>query len=82
MEKVKHQIKVLAFGMVAEKMQTATLELEGIPNTDVLKGYLYQQFPQLEDIRFCISVDRQVVTGNHAIPADAEIALLPPFSGG
>jgi molybdopterin synthase sulfur carrier subunit len=82
MTAISHKIKVLAFGMLAEKIQTQSLELEGIPTTDVLKGYLYQQYPELKEVKFSIAVNRKQVTTNTPIPNEAEIALLPPFSGG
>ncbi|EKB50331.1 molybdopterin converting factor, subunit 1 [Cecembia lonarensis LW9] len=82
MELIKNKIKVIAFGMVAEKMQTAELQLEGIPSTDVLRGYLYQQYPGLEGIKFGIAINKKLTSGNQIIPHEAEIALLPPFSGG
>jgi len=77
-----HKIKVLAFGMIAELIQAKELELEGIPSTDVLKGYLFQQYPAIKKIKFGISVNRIQVMGDSPIPNGAEIALLPPFSGG
>ncbi len=82
MNKLQQKIKVLAFGMVADKIQTSVIEIDGISSTDVLKGYLFQQFPGLEEIRFSISVNRKQAVGNQPIPPGAEVALLPPFSGG
>ncbi|RZS97353.1 MoaD/ThiS family protein [Cecembia calidifontis] len=78
----RHKFKVLAFGMIAEKIQSNEIELEGIPSTDVLKGYLFQQYPALKDTKFGIAVNRKQVSGDSPIPNGAEIALLPPFSGG
>ncbi|PSL07334.1 molybdopterin synthase sulfur carrier subunit [Cecembia rubra] len=82
MGSVEHKFKVLAFGMIAEKLKTSELELEGIPSTEVLKGYLFQQYPEIKDTKFSISVNRKQVKGDSPIPNEAEVALLPPFSGG
>lgn len=82
METSKHVIKVLAFGMVAEVLGQSELELKGFPNTEILLGYLQQQYPDLKSMKFSIAVNQKQVLGNHPIPNNAEVALLPPFSGG
>ena len=75
-------IKVKAFGMIAEKIQTNELELEHMPDTEVLLGYLHQQHPDLKHLKFSIAVNKKQALGKTTIPLGAEIALLPPFSGG
>lgn len=75
-------IRIKAFGIIADKIQTAELSLEGIPNTDTLLGYLHQQYPELKHMKFSIAVNKKQAVGNTAIPHGAEVALLPPFSGG
>lgn len=75
-------IKVKAFGIVAEKIGTSELTLEVIPTTETLLGYLHQQYPELKHMKFSIAVNRKQAVGNTAIPNGAEVALLPPFSGG
>lgn len=75
-------ISIIAFGIIADKIQTAELTLDGIPNTDTLLGYLHQQYPELKHMKFSIAVNRKQAVGNTAIPHGAEVALLPPFSGG
>ncbi|HSJ66051.1 MAG TPA: MoaD/ThiS family protein [Anditalea sp.] len=76
------KIKIRAFGMVAEKLPSNELELENIANTDQLLGYLYQQYPELQQTKFSIAVNRKQVHGNELISPESEVALLPPFSGG
>jgi molybdopterin synthase sulfur carrier subunit len=75
-------ITVKSFGIVAEKIGTDTLTLDGIPTTNALLGYLHGQFPELSEMRFSIAVNRIQVVGDTPIPPNAEVALLPPFSGG
>jgi len=76
------KLKIKAFGMVAEKLPANELELENIANTDQLLGFLYQQYPDLKNIKFSIAVDRKQVHDNVLLSPDSEVALLPPFSGG
>jgi molybdopterin synthase sulfur carrier subunit len=68
--------------MIAEKLKTNQLDLEYMPDTEVLLGYLYQQFPELQHTKFSIAVNKKMAVGKTTIPVDAEVALLPPFSGG
>jgi molybdopterin synthase sulfur carrier subunit len=68
--------------MIAEKLKTNQLDLEYMPDTEVLLGYLYQQFPELQHTKFSIAVNKKMAVGKTIIPVDAEVALLPPFSGG
>lgn len=75
-------IRVIAFGMIAEKIKTNQLDLEYMPDTEVLLGYLYQQYPDLQHIKFSIALNKKMVIGKTFIPLGAELALLPPFSGG
>lgn len=75
-------IRVIAFGMIAEKIKTNQLDLEYMPDTEVLLGYLYQQYPDLQHTKFSIALNKKMVIGKTFIPLGAELALLPPFSGG
>ncbi|MCZ2357029.1 MAG: MoaD/ThiS family protein [Bacteroidia bacterium] len=75
-------IKVLAFGIVAEKIQSNEFYLENIANTQELRSVLLEKFPKLGDIRFTFSINRKLVHELTAIEPNSEIGLLPPFSGG
>jgi molybdopterin synthase sulfur carrier subunit len=68
--------------MIAEKIKTNQLELEYMPDTEVLLGYLYQQYPDLQHAKFSIALNKKMTVGKTLIPLGAEVALLPPFSGG
>lgn len=75
-------IKVKAFGMIAEKIQANELDLQYMPDTEVLLGYLHQQYPELKHLKFNLAVNKKQAVGKTMIPVGAEVALLPPFSGG
>lgn len=75
-------ITLKAFGMVAEKINTQEMELENMPDTEVLRGYLFHQYPELKNTKFSIAVNKKQAIGKTMIPSGAEVALLPPFSGG
>jgi molybdopterin converting factor small subunit len=76
------RIRLKAFGMLAEKMGTDSLEIENPGSSEMLKQQLLAQFPELKDMTFRMAVDRKIIQAETDISAGQEIALLPPFSGG
>jgi molybdopterin converting factor small subunit len=79
---MEHKFEVKAFGMIAEKIGTDSIQVTGIKTIDELKIYLNEQFPNLKDMKFSIAVDKQIIQDALEISAGSEVALLPPFSGG
>ena len=75
-------ITIKAFGMVAEKIGTSELELENPGSVEILKNQLKEQFPGLEGVKFSFALNKKMLSSDAEIPQKAEIALLPPFSGG
>lgn len=75
-------MKLLAFGKIAEIIGKPQLEVDDFPTTEILLGYLYQQYPALKNQKFSIAINKKQISGNAAIALGAEVALLPPFSGG
>lgn len=82
METKEQKISVRAFGMVAEKIGSGQIQLTGISTVEELRESLFEKFPDLKNMKFSIAINKQLVSVNAPIPADSEIALLPPFSGG
>ncbi len=80
------QIRVLAFATAADVIgkEPVEIDLEAGATVDSLGASLCQQFPALEPIwpRLAVAVDGEVVRGSRTLEADAEVALLPPVSGG
>lgn len=75
-------IHIKAFGMVAEKIGTNQLEIENPGSTAELKVQLFAKFPELKTIKFSMALDKKMVQTELKISSGAEVALLPPFSGG
>ncbi len=82
METKEQKITVKAFGMIAEKFGSGQIELTGISTIEELRKALFDQFPELKNMKFSIAINKQLASGNASIPDGSEIALLPPFSGG
>jgi sulfur-carrier protein len=75
-------IHIRAFGMVAEKIGANSLEMENPESSEALKQKLFEQFPDLRTVKFSLAMDRKIIQVESPISSGAEIALLPPFSGG
>ncbi len=75
------QVEVITFGLIAEITGQKTFQMQA-RDLDELKSLLLEQFPNLLDKHYAIAVNREFVTGNIEFRDRAEVALLPPFSGG
>lgn len=75
-------IHIKAFGMVAEKIGVAELAMDHSGDSAELLNALLVKYPVLKTVKFTLAVNKKIVNGHQGIPENAEIALLPPFSGG
>ena len=76
------QLNIKYFGMLAEITQCSEedLEFSKASVTDLLI-LLFEKYPDLESKDFQVAQNNAIVSKETPI-TDAEIALLPPFSGG
>lgn len=75
-------LHIKAFGMVAEKIGKSEMTLDHTGDSAELLAALLVKFPELKTLKFTLAINKKIVNGNQEIPENAEIALLPPFSGG
>jgi molybdopterin converting factor small subunit len=75
-------IRVLAFGILAEKMNTGEITVPAVHTVSDLQKKIEELYPLVSGIRYSIAVDRKLANADTNISSDSEIALLPPFSGG
>ncbi len=75
-------VTVIAFGKIAEITAQQQWRESGASSTEELRALLTQQYPALQNVPFLISVNRMIANTNMPLPEQAEVALLPPFSGG
>ncbi len=75
-------IRIKAFGMIAEKIGASDLEWENPGTLEALKSKLESEFPDLQAAKFGFALNKKMLQGDAQIPEGAEVALLPPFSGG
>lgn len=81
-----NRITVLFFATLKERAGVRQVEVELPPQAQVrdLKTALGEQFPQLAPAldSALVAVNREYAFDEDAIPAEAEVALFPPVSGG
>ncbi len=75
-------MNILLFGELAELVGGSTISVEEVKDSEMLKQVIGEQYPVLQAKSFLIAIDKKVITGKMEIVGNAEIALLPPFSGG
>ena len=76
------ELKVMIFGQLEDVTGSATVSIPAVSDTDALCSALYRVYPSLKEKKFMIAVDQKIVKGNSVISKGAQVALLPPFSGG
>jgi len=70
------------FGQLHDIVENSLIEIENAADTDELIQQLQLKYPALKISKYKVAVNKNIVQSNTALQQDAEIALLPPFSGG
>ncbi|NCI47691.1 MoaD/ThiS family protein [Sediminibacterium soli] len=77
-----NRIAIQLFGQLCDIAQSDRILLPAVDDTEQLINALFAEYPGLRSATFLLAVDKKIVRGKQSIQPDAEIALLPPFSGG
>ena len=75
------QVQVVPFGQITDITGSETFPMNAA-STGELRTLLEEKYPQLKSKKFAIAVNKQLIKGDMELPQQAEVALLPPFSGG
>ena len=76
------EITIIAFGQMAELTGNSGWKMNDITDIASLKQRIESTYPATKNINYLVAVDKKIINGNVEIPANATVALLPPFSGG
>jgi len=76
------QIRIMIFGQLTDIINSSTLTLADIADTNSLVNELNKLYPALADSKYIMAVNKQTVIANTILKEDSTVALLPPFSGG
>lgn len=84
MEKTVRKLTIKAFGITRDIVNGRELVLETSAETvGALKAQLQARYPELKTLKsFFVAVDNAYADDDIAISEGAEIALIPPVSGG
>ncbi len=74
-------MKVLLFGMIAEKAGAAEVEVSAT-STAAARRSLEERIEGLALLSYAVAVDRRIIKGDVRLTGSEEIALLPAFAGG
>lgn len=75
-------MNIKVFGQLTDIFQQEIVSVEKAADVEELKIRLINSFPALADKTFVVAVDKRIIHKNISLLENAEIALLPPFSGG
>jgi sulfur-carrier protein len=76
------KLDVKLFGALADVIGSNSIQVIDVADTDKLIQSLQLKYPALINANYRIAVNRNIIQSNTALRQDAEVALLPPFSGG
>lgn len=73
---------IKVFGQLCDIVGSNLFEIGDVADTDELLQQLQAEYPALKNSKYTIAVNRNLIQLNTPLQKDAEVALLPPFSGG
>ena len=76
------KLDVKLFGQLSDVVGSNSIQVNDIADTNALIQHLQSKFPILMHSKYRIAVNRNIIHSNTILQQDAEVALLPPFSGG
>jgi molybdopterin converting factor small subunit len=75
-------INLLFFGQLSTLVGSNNMTIENIVDTESIQLYLFKKFPEMENAKFIIALNNEVILKNTVINIGDTLAFLPPFSGG
>ena len=75
-------MNIKVFGQLTDIFKGENINIENAADLTELKNRLIDSYPALSGKTFVIAVNKKIIHENISLTQNAEIALLPPFSGG
>jgi molybdopterin converting factor small subunit len=75
-------MNIKVFGQLTDVFHGENIIIENAADVTELKNRLIDSYPALSGKTFVIAVNKKIIHENLPLTQNAEIALLPPFSGG
>ena len=75
------QVNVMVFGQIAEITGSSKFPID-VADTNELINKLNALYPTLQNSKYAVAVNREIIRDNRKLDEHSEVAILPPFSGG
>lgn len=75
-------ITVKLFGQLVDVIGSNSIQVNDVADTNELIQQLQLTHPAFVNSKYTIAVNRNIIQSVTNLKHDAEVALLPPFSGG
>lgn len=76
------KVNVLIFGPLKDVTGTNMCEVNDVGDTRDLIIKMNAMYPGLDQKKYLVAVEKEIVHGNTSLQDNFTVALLPPFSGG
>lgn len=76
------KVNVLIFGPLKDVTGTHMCQVSDVSDTNEMVAKLNAMYPGLDNRKFIIAVEKEIVQGNTPLSDNYSVALLPPYSGG
>ena len=77
------KLKLLFFGALTDVVSNQQYVIDAVEtNVSALDASLKSKHPFLNNYKYKIAVNQQIVEGDHSLKDGDEVAFLPPFAGG
>lgn len=75
-------IKILLFGVLAERAETKEFTISDVQKFSDLKEKILKEYPLFTGLKFNLFLNHEEPAGDPLLKEGDEVALVPPFSGG
>jgi molybdopterin converting factor small subunit len=75
-------LTIQVFGQLTDIVGSSSCGIDHVADTASLQQMLFAKYPLLKQKKFMVALNNKIVKENTPIDEAANIALLPPFSGG
>ncbi len=76
-------MKLLLFGITREIVGSSELEIPDMRDVGILKDWLRKTYPKMSGLQsLAVAVNKEYAEDHQALTANAEVAIIPPVSGG
>jgi molybdopterin converting factor subunit 1 len=76
-------MRVLLFGITREIVGSTECDIPEMQTVGDLKNWLRETYPQMSGLHsLAVAVNKEYADDDQPLPVNAEIAIIPPVSGG